>query len=149
MPLQKNINFWYHLCMIVLYLILIPIFIIFTPNAINYKFTYNNLFPITLIICLSILSFFCLFRRKIGVDKIKLKFPSYLSVILYGLIIAFAEEIIFRGLIQSLIQSHFIDTLSPILLSSLIFGIAHLPNGAKSFNFKGWNWRFAGIVFLS
>jgi uncharacterized protein len=66
----------------------------------------------------------------------------------HAALIAIPEEILFRGLIQGGLQP-FIPSLPLLVLgSSLIFGLAHLPNGAWGWRIRQWNWNFARVAFL-
>ncbi len=84
------------------------------------------------------LIFFSIFFKK----NFKIKFTNISLAILYAIVIAFPEEIIFRGIIQGFLLEHIGNTILVILLSSIIFGMAHLFNGGN------WNYKFAIIAFL-
>lgn len=68
------------------------------------------------------------------------------QVIVLSLLFSFPEELLFRGVIQASFARFFSSTLLVILFSALLFGLAHLPNGATGFTPKKWNWVFAGIA---
>ena len=130
---------------VALYVFLIPLVFIFIPGSLNYNFAYDKLaLAIMAIACV----FFAIFiwRFKKFSD---FKFSTVFKAALYGLIFAFPEETIFRGIIQGFFQAQYSNPAIAILLSSLVFGIAHLPNGAKSFNSRDWNWKFAAVAFLA
>jgi membrane protease YdiL (CAAX protease family) len=70
------------------------------------------------------------------------------------LIVVFAEEIYFRGVLFAIIQRYF-SPKAALLISSLVFGLIHIPQGFLSFLDKliaGWLWgtvRYStGMIFL-
>lgn len=77
----------------------------------------------------------------------------------YAFLFAIPEEIIFRGVIVNFLQSYTTNLMIVVGLSSIFYGLAHLPNSAKSWNPKDWNWKFTmltlfigiplGLLFLS
>lgn len=91
--------------------------------------------------------------REFFVDKLNLKVLIlltllYLPVILFGqkslnkllydlpiylLIAAIPEEFLFRGLLQSRLESIFKKSVNAILLASIIFGLIHLPVNIKMY----------------
>jgi len=137
----------YNLGIIFIYIILIPLSFTFFPNKLNYNLVSEN-WKLTLLIFISaFLGSLYFLPRKLA-NQINPGLSRVFLSILYGLLFAFPEEIIFRGIIQGFLQYHFENFLVIVLLSSLIFGTAHLPNGANSLKLKDWNWRFAGVAFL-
>ena len=140
-------KFW----IIVIYIILFPLFYIFTPDALRYNFATENFGQILLIVLVTFLSFYLLnlyFNfRKIGWQN--LPFSKILLVFVYALLFAIPEEIIFRGIIQSGIQNYIDNTFLVIIISSGIFGLAHLPNGANGLHIKSWNWSYATNTLLA
>jgi len=64
-------------------------------------------------------------------------------------LIALPEEIIFRGFIQRYLQSNISNISVVIFLSSIIFGLAHIPNGARGFLPKQWNWKLVVMSFVA
>jgi membrane protease YdiL (CAAX protease family) len=64
-------------------------------------------------------------------------------------LIALPEEILFRGIVAKNIQQYFSNIYITIILSALIFGMAHLLNGAKSFWPKNWNWKLTAMTFVA
>jgi membrane protease YdiL (CAAX protease family) len=149
MKFKNNAIFLYHLIVIILYLIIIPLILIFARRTFDYHFSYNNFLWVISIIGFSIIGFFYLFRKEINFNKDKFRNYKILLVVIYAMIFGFSEELIFRGLIQGFFNIYFKNILICILLSSAIFGLAHLLNGAKSFHVKEWNWKFAFIAFLA
>ncbi len=135
--------------LILIYLIFIPLLLILKPEIFVYSFTFdNNLFKLISIFIITFIIFSILFK------KLKLKFQihtfsKFAVGIFYGFLFAFSEELFFRGIIQSFIASHISNIILVIVLSSVIFGLAHLPNGAKGVNIKTWNWKFCALSFLA
>ncbi|OGE86510.1 MAG: hypothetical protein A3J48_00090 [Candidatus Doudnabacteria bacterium RIFCSPHIGHO2_02_FULL_46_11] len=65
------------------------------------------------------------------------------------LLISLPEEIIFRGVIQQLIQIKTDSAVIALLFSSAIYGGVHLLNGARGIKPKDWNWTLAALVCLA
>ena len=59
------------------------------------------------------------------------------------------EEIIFRGIVQGILQDYISNVVLLVIASSILFGFAHLPNGSKGLLPKYWNWKFFWITFLA
>jgi len=119
----------YHLGIIVLYALLIPVLFVLVPGAFRYNFTSNRLGMIAAIVAFTLVAFFYFLRSR-KIEKPGLRPGRAASAILYGIAFALPEEIIFRGVIQGFFQAH-LNTALAVLLSALIFGIAHLPNDRK------------------
>ncbi len=141
----------YKLLIIFLYIALLPLFFIFASNTTRYNFTTAQAGKIFLIIVGTTVYFYALNRlssfrvirwQNSGIGKTSL-------VLLYSLMFAVPEEIIFRGIIQGSLLNAIENTLTVVFISSLIFGLAHLPNGARGLHPKLWNWEFAVIAFLA
>jgi len=64
-------------------------------------------------------------------------------------LIAVPEEIIFRGFVQKYLQSVILNPSLSIIFSALVFGAAHLLNGALGFWPGKWNWKLAGMSFIA
>lgn len=135
----------YSLGIIAIYAALTPLFFIFPPSGVGYGFRQKNLAWTALIFLFSLFIFLVFSVAKGSGPKIKLAGVAW--VILYGIVIAFPEEIIFRGIIQNFLQVRLGNIGLAILISSAIFGLVHLPNGAKSFRPKDWNWQLAALAF--
>ncbi len=58
---------------------------------------------------------------------------------------ALPEEILFRSLIQNLVQQRFGENTRALLLASLIFGAAHLDNGPQALP----NWRYMVLATIA
>jgi len=71
-------------------------------------------------------------------------------LLIYSFILfALPEEIIFRFFIQGGIQNITNNPCLAIIFSSLIFGLAHILNGASGFKPKKWNWKLVIITFIA
>ena len=79
----------------------------------------------------------------------KLELSQIVLVVIYALLFAVPEEIIFGGIAQNFLQNSLDSVMIVIIISSGIFGLAHLPNGGKGSHPKDWNWRFAVVTFLA
>lgn len=137
----------YHIVVMGIYFVLIPFLIFFFPEKIVFKLvSENNQWAIGIFIA-ALLIFFSVLKWKGELIRITITPRILLAAIIYGFLFAFPEEILFRGVIQGLLIEHFNVAIS-ILISSFIFGAAHLLNGAKSFKPNGWSWNFSFFVFL-
>ena len=75
-------------------------------------------------------------------------FLSSLVVIYIFCIVAPAEEIIFRGFIQGYLSKR-AGIWPAIIITSVIFGLIHLPNGATGIALGLWNWKLAIMAGLA
>ena len=138
----------YHWCVLAFYVLLTPFLFTFATKRLSYGFNYEHLgLAVTVIVCslFYLLAFLFLKRTK----ELSLRLPYVASVIAYGTLFAFPEEIIFRGIIQGFLQNHFANVTFAILFSSLVFGIAHVLNAAESIHPKDWNWKLAVLAVLA
>jgi len=129
----------YQTAIITIYAILSPLLVTLFPARFNYNFPAQNPKEAILIAILCFLIFFSIFFKK----NSKIKFAAISSAILYAIVIAFPEEIIFRGIIQGFFSEHMDNIILVVLFSSVIFGAAHLFNGGN------WNYKFAVLAFLA
>jgi membrane protease YdiL (CAAX protease family) len=125
----------YHLFIISVYIIVTPLIFIFAPSLLHYNFKPDGLSLAAITIILGFLGFHLLSTPQ--------------TVIYATILIAFPEEIIFRGVIQHLFQAKTGSIWITVLLSSLIYAAAHLLNGAKGFKPENWNCKFAALVFIA
>jgi len=140
----------YNLWILCLYVILFPLVAVYMPNVLNYNFSSGSLVQVLLITGSSLIGIFLL-NKLFRTYKLKwqgLTVVQILQINVYALLIAIPEEIIFKGIIQGSLQNAISNTLIAVLISSVIFGAAHLPNGARGLHPKDWNWRFATATFL-
>lgn len=129
----------YHLIVILLYLTILPFLLYFFNDRLHYGVS-KNISLVFVVLIFSLIFIIFSFKRNY--------FKVTIFIISYALFFAFAEEIIFRGIIQNIIQSYTKNFLLIIFFSSSIFGIAHLFNSTSSFYPKDWNWKLAGLTFL-
>lgn len=130
-----------------MYVLLVPFLFIFSRGQLKYNLVSDN-FALVFAITLSTLFIFLFFVfRKFGVPRFDVF--RVLPAVLYGIAFAFPEEIIFRGVVQNLLQIYFGGLFLTVLFSSVVFGLAHLPNGAKCLNPKEWNWNFVALTFAA
>lgn len=85
---------------------------------------------------------------NIGINK-KSFYQILFFVFFYGVFIVLPEEIIFRGFVQKNIQSVISNASLAINLSAIIFGAAHLLNGAQSLRPREWNWKLMTLSFVA
>src|SRR3989344_9687248 len=141
----------YKLWIIALYIIIFPMFFVFTPDALYYNFSSVDFEQVLLIIAGTFLGSYLLniffHFRKIKWQK--LEFSQIVLIIIYALLLAVPEEIIFRGIVQNFLQNSLDSVMIVIIISSGIFGLVHLPNGGKGLHPKDWNWQFAVVAFLA
>ena len=90
----------------------------------NWKFKYLNAIPVYLIV-LGLASI-------ISADLTYIELPNLLLLLLACLAVGFAEELLFRGILQSLFLKKYINRKSGIFIGifipALIFGLFHLIN---------------------
>lgn len=142
---MKGLGFTtYQLWIASLYVALVPLFFLQEKMLSLGLQRAGDTDPIYLFSASIVLFFLFLYSR--GKFK-KVSKRLFLLVLVYGLLIAVAEEILFRGFIQQEFQHLFFPAFA-ILLSSLIFGAAHLPNGAKGWRPRKWSWSFARYAFI-
>lgn len=143
----------YHICIISLYALLCIYFFFFTQSS-EHLFVFQSndlvlLFPIMVsaIIILFITNYFL----KFGTITLNRKnVPKLPIIMLYAsILIAIPEEILFRGIIQTYIYSISLNVILSIILSALIFGLAHVLNGSKGFSPEKWNWKLVAMTFLA
>jgi len=127
----------YHLGVLALYSVITPLFFIFLPGKLRYDLPHHLWGAIVIIIAPSLLGVYFFHRLRV------------ILAVLYGVMFAFPEEIFFRGIIQGFFQEYYTNIATAVLLSALIFGIAHLFNGARGFYPLSWNWKLSGITFLA
>ncbi len=85
-----------------------------------------------------------------GFINLNLASPSLLFilyVLFYMTFIVFIEEILFRGIIQTYLVKK-TNVILGIFFSSLVFGLAHLPNGLTGFSLGLLNWKLALAAFF-
>jgi membrane protease YdiL (CAAX protease family) len=98
--------------------------------SLNYtwKFKYLNIFPVYIIL-LGLVS-------VISADLTKIELPNLILLLLSCLAVGFAEELLFRGVLQSLFLKKYINQKSGIFLGTFIpavaFGLFHLINILKN-----------------
>lgn len=140
----------YHSTIIVLYTFIIFLLSLTTPEVFQFGLGNVVAWKVVGLVFISVLAFSVYVHvfEKRSVREIlqNLSFKTFLLVP-YVLIIGVSEEIIFRGLIQSYFAIYFSDAIA-VVFSSIVFGLAHLPNGAKGTSPKKWNWKFASLAFF-
>lgn len=60
-----------------------------------------------------------------------------------------SEEFLFRGIIQNFLHKMWGSEWASLLVTSVLFGLAHLNNGATSSHIYGWNWKYAGFATVA
>lgn len=140
----------YSLFLVFIYLIILPLIFIFNSEIFVFSLNKNNNYLLILFIMIFSILFFIILFNKLNL-KLKFKYLPIEKIIIgisYGFLFAFSEELIFRGLIQNFIKNYFENFIFVLFISSLIFGIAHLPNGAD-FNIKKLNYMFCTLAFFA
>ncbi len=135
---------------LILYALAVPLLLALFPYAVRYNFTKGDIVAAVAIIGAGLMALFVLnavFRTRRIVWK-RVSLSQIAIVCAYSILIAAAEEFIFRGLIQGELLAA-IPSLAAVFVSSLVFGIAHLPNDVRGWNIREWNWKFASIAFAA
>ena len=148
--LMKSIS-EYHLVVIVFYFIFCWYFFFFTSNPFSY-YSFESKDLITFVPAV-LAVFTCLYiaNKLLVYGSIvinKIRSLDLAIIIIYSFVFALSEEIIFRGVIQKYLDNIF-STVVTIVLSAMIFGSAHLLNGARGFYPSEWNWRLAVMTFIA
>ncbi len=141
----------YTIALAVIYSLLLPIVYFFDPSLFDYSVRAEYLPIAVAILFASALSLYVACRVMRDTTTQARSRPSVRSIALalgYIAMISIAEELLFRGIIQGYFQTVIANTVLVVLFSSLLFGVAHLPNDAKGIHPLRWNWRLAGIAFL-
>jgi membrane protease YdiL (CAAX protease family) len=139
----------YHLWVILLYAVLIPLIFLVMPEVFQYRFTDTPLEIVIILFSLICLTLFVYFEKnKLRAKALKLTISKILLIFGYAALFAFPEEVLFRGVIQAMLSSFFNLPIFSILLSSVIFGIAHIYNGSTSSGPRGWNWKLVFAAFV-
>ncbi len=60
---------------------------------------------------------------------------------------ALVEEILFRGLIQNLLEEAFRNRYLALGVTAIVFGVAHINNAAATFAIP--NWRYVGLATIA
>lgn len=143
----------YHTTIVSFYLFFC-VYLLFFTELFQNLFAFNTadlliLFPL-LPVSLSVF-FIANYFLKFGTFGLNKENLSNLPIIfLYAsLLIAIPEEILFRGIIQTYLYLHPQSAISDIIISSAIFGFAHILNEAKGFSPRNWNWKLVTITFLA
>jgi membrane protease YdiL (CAAX protease family) len=136
----------YHLIVILLYLFVAPSLVVLGIFQLQYGFSSEHFGAVAAIVVCAIGVFFS-YVPTTALSRSVLRPSILLPAFVYGLFFAIPEEIIFRGFIQGFLQMQ-TDLVSAVLLSSLIFGFAHVLNGARSFRIEGWNFKLAVGAFF-
>ena len=151
--MKEKVSKW-KIFFIAFYIIIIFLFsFIYNPIFLKYNLdlrffdlitSLRNFFLLALIgLPIAILSGFLSFKPK------KINPKKFLISLIYIIIVSIAEELIFRGIVQNAIFYLSPNISIGLLISSLIFGLSHLPHDAKGTNYKLWNWRFALVAFVA
>jgi len=76
--------------------------------------------------------------------------PSFnLKTLLWSFGILFFTELLFRGLIQNGIEKILKEKWSSLIIAAIIFGAAHLNNGAVGTHVWEWNWKYFIMASLA
>ncbi len=117
-------------------------------------YTYH-LTPLDLVYALIALLVFSLFGVPLGIALGFIRpeigpfapFTWFLRLLLIYFLTAIPEELLFRGVIQNLLQQRMGRNFGSLLVASLIFGLTHL-NNVTAHNFPP-NWRYALLATLA
>jgi len=135
----------YHRTILVGYLLLIILIAFLAPQRLTYSYSPADLWIFVLITCVTVglaLLLNTLFRL-VSLTRRPTPFPQILCI---SLLFALPEEVLFRGILQAEIMSLSRSVWLGILCGTLLFGVAHLPNGATGVHPKKWNWLFAAAA---
>lgn len=118
----------------------IPAYFAFKPQDVKF-FLLGFLITLSFLFVINSLVKFGLYNYQ------KKSVKEFLLLFIYAtFLIAIPEEILFRGIIQNNLQS-MVPATEAIILSSLLFGIAHLKNRSKGWLPSLWNWKLISMTF--
>lgn len=143
----------YHSLVVLLYIFVCFYFFFFIPFPLSYfVFNKGDIFLSFSIFVFAVGALFIvnkfLYSDSLIINKKSLS--QILFIIFYAVILfALPEEILFRGIIQNKIGLITSNIFIIVIFSALVFGIAHLLNGAKSLWPTNWNWRLAILTFTA
>jgi membrane protease YdiL (CAAX protease family) len=143
----------YHTLIIGIYAFVYIYFFLYSSSPfLHYTFNKNHILPALIIFIFSIIALFVtnkyLQYKTVEINKNNIK--KLPLVILYStFLIAIPEEILFREIIQTYISTSASNTLLVIVLSALIFGLAHSLNEANGFSPQNWNLKLVIITFIA
>lgn len=141
----------YELVMIIVYAILIITTFYYNPTKIKWNTNINlrdltiTTMGIIMVIALGLLA------NNLGLISLKINFgvsESLTTIFLLLLIVAPAEEIIFRGFLGNYFLQHFGISIS-IVLTSIIFGLVHLPKGPILALMSGIGGLFFAFIYFN
>lgn len=139
----------YHTIVIAIYLVAIAGLLKWAPTVFRYQPSGRGfVFALVGFVITTIL--FYLLNSLISFDKFsiaKITTIRLIDIVIYAVFFAFAEELIFRGILQKFLQGH-TSTVLAIIISALIFGLAHLGNSARGLALSQWNWKFFEVATL-
>lgn len=134
----------YHYGVAILYLVATPIIFFVASDVLSFRLHTDNLLPAFVIAACSTLGFL--------LYLVAIRKPKYthniVVIVVYGLLFAFPEEVIFRGLVQTYLHGIVSSSVLVIFLSAAIFGVAHVLNKASSLTPTGWNWNLVALTFI-
>lgn len=144
----KHLNITrYHIVVVCLYIILVPTAVVFLIPEISFSFTTTK-FTEAISICLVSLIGLGLYLYLNKSKLTNINFSRALLVVLYSLAFAVPEEILFRGFVQGELSSYF-NSVTTLIISSLVFGFVHLFNGATGVAPNKWNWNLIVLAAIA
>lgn len=138
----------YHQILGLLYLIFTLYVLFVTPELVSFTVPGQNIVP-ALIITAAAITGLILWRICIVGASFVLQAPTLISSFLYSLLTAIPEELLFRAFAHDWLEQYLEYPFLIVLVSSLLFGIAHLPNSAAGMAPSQWNWKFGVIAFMA
>ncbi len=138
----------YHAIVLGIYAVVISLVVFFAADTLRYGWPEEGA-TLALGIAVGSLIACVLFLRLRRYKKADTR-PAHVGIaFLYAAAFAIPEEIIFRGLVQFFLQSTALGATTSIVLTSALFGAAHLLNGARGLHPSTWNWSYAGLAALA
>lgn len=141
----------YHLIVVIGYVIFVMFLFVFSPYTLNY----NPGVPTQATVICFVAAVFGTFGyvtwrnpARISLQP-NLPFKKTIWIVIYSLLFAVPEEIIFRGIIQTEISAFIVSPLIIISSSAAIFALAHAFNGANGLYPTKWNWQLILLTFVA
>ena len=150
---MRLFKFKYYSSVAIIYICISAAFFFLSPAPFSYYAFHKNDFFVLSVFALFSFGGLFLANSLLNFGQLSVNRQSPLQIIrmIFFATVFFVvpEEIIFRGFIQGYLQSAVSNSYVAIFLSALVFGLAHLLNGAKSYSPEGWNLKLAAMTFVA
>ncbi len=134
----------YYRLVIGLYGVTVPLVVAWQYERLSFKVDWFD----AVVIIVAAVAFFLAVAVRVNQGHISTSKRMLYAAVAHGFLFAILEEILFRGIIQNWLQAETGNAALSLILASIIFGLAHVLNGASGWLPRHWNWQLAGIASL-